>query len=524
MTILTIVLVSALTALVAGFIGVVIGGYWRRQALSQKVKEAEEIAARIVRNAEQEAETKRREAQLEVKDKLLQARGEFEKETRERRAELMELERRLMQREEHLDKRGSQLDRRDSDLNRMEKDLVIREKTVREKETRVEQNLKEQRVQLERISGMTAEEAKHQLIQNMEQEARFEAAKMIKRIEEEAREKGDREAKEIIVTTIQRIGSDYVADATISVVNLPNDGMKGRIIGREGRNIRALESATGVDLIIDDTPDSVIISAFDPLRREIARIALERLMTDGRIHPARIEDMVEKVKKELDKLMREEAEKVIFDVGLQDFHPEVVKLLGRLKYRTSYGQNNLAHAREAAFIAGIMASELRLDAKLIKRAALLHDIGKAVSHEEEGTHAALGAELVKKYGESPKVVNAVAAHHGEVEATCIESVLVAAAESLSAARPGVRQESVEAYVKRLENLEKIATSFKGVEKAYAIQAGREIRIIIKQEEVSDAESAMICREIAKKIEQELTYPGQIKVTVIRESRYIEYAR
>ncbi|HLB94643.1 MAG TPA: ribonuclease Y, partial [Nitrospiria bacterium] len=315
-----------------------------------------------------------------------------------------------------------------------------------------------------------------------------------------------------------------VADATISVVNLPNDGMKGRIIGREGRNIRALESATGIDLIIDDTPDSVIISGFDPLRREIARIALERLMTDGRIHPARIEEVVEKVKKELDKLMREEAEKVIFDLGLQDFHPELVKLLGRLKYRTSYGQNNLLHAREAAFIAGTMASELKLDVKLVKRATLLHDIGKAVSHEEEGTHAALGADLVKKYGESPKVVNAVAAHHGEVEATCIESVLVAAAESLSAARPGVRQESVESYVKRLEKLEQMATSFKGVEKAYAIQAGREIRIIIKQEEVSDAESAMICREIAKKIEQELTYPGQIKITVIRESRYIEYAR
>lgn len=501
-----------------------IGVYWHRKAATKKMQEAEQMAARILRNAEQEAETKRREVQVEVKDKLLQARGEFEKETRERRAELMGLERRLMQREEHLDKRGRQLDRRETDLNRLEKDLVIREKAVREKETSIEHGFREQRLQLERISGMTAEEAKRQLIQTMEQEAKFEAARMIKRIEEEAREKGEREAKEIIVTAIQRIGSDYVADATISVVNLPNDGMKGRIIGREGRNIRALESATGIDLIIDDTPDSVIISGFDPLRREIARIALERLITDGRIHPARIEEVVEKVKKELEKLMREEAEKVIFDLGLQDFHPELVKLLGRLKYRTSYGQNNLLHAREAAFIAGTMASELKLDVRLVKRATLLHDIGKAVSHEEEGTHAALGADLVKKYGESPKVVNAVAAHHGEVEATCIESVLVAAAESLSAARPGVRRESVESYVKRLEKLEQVATSFKGVEKAYAIQAGREIRIIIKQEEVSDAESAMICREIAKKIEQELTYPGQIKVTVIRESRYTEYAR
>ena len=513
-----------MAAIVAGVAGVAVGVYLRQQTVSKKIEEAEKIAARTIRNAEQEAENKRREAQIESKGMLLQTRTEFEKETRDRRGDLAALERRLNQREEHLDKRVAQMDRREGDLNRLDRDVVTREKTARAKEEELERVLRERRQQLERVSGITAEEAKKQLIHAMEQEAKYDAAKMLKRIEEETREKAERESKEIMVTAMQRLSRDYIAEATISVVNLPNEGMKGRIIGREGRNIRALESATGIDLIIDDTPDAVIISGFDPYRREIAKIALERLMADGRIHPARIEEMVEKVKKELDKLMREEAEKVIFDVGLQDIHPELVKVLGRLKYRTSYGQNNLAHAREAAFIAGIMAGELGMDVKLIKRAALLHDIGKAVSQEEEGSHAALGADLVKRFGESPKIVNAVAAHHGEVEATCIESVLVAAAEGLSAARPGARRESVESYVKRLEKLEQLATSFKGVEKAYAIQAGREIRIIVKESEVSDAESAMISREIAKKVEQELTYPGQIKVTVIRENRYIEYAR
>jgi ribonuclease Y len=523
-TIIITWIIAFVAAAGAGIAGVAVGLYLRREGISQKLREAEEVAARVLRNAEQEAENKRREAQIENKSRILQERTEFEKEIRERRSELTALDRRLGQREEHLDKRASQLDRRESDLNRVDRDQVAREKVIRDKETTLENGLREQRQQLERLSSTTAEEAKKQLIHAMEEEARYDAAKMMKRITEETRENADRESKEIMVTAMQRLSRDYIAEATISVVNLPNEGMKGRIIGREGRNIRALESATGIDLIIDDTPDAVIISGFDPYRREIAKIALERLMSDGRIHPARIEEMVEKVKKELDKLMKEEAEKIIFDLGLQDFHPEIVKTLGRLKYRTSYGQNNLAHAREAAFIAGIMASELGMDVKLSKRAALLHDIGKAVSHEEEGSHAALGADLVKRYGESPKVVNAVAAHHGEIEATCIESVLVMGAEGLSAARPGARRESVESYVKRLEKLEQLATSFKGVEKAYAIQAGREIRIIVKQDEVSDAESAMISREIAKKVEQELTYPGQIKVTVIRENRYIEYAR
>jgi ribonuclease Y len=352
----------------------------------------------------------------------------------------------------------------------------------------------------------------------------LDAALLTKRILDEAKEVADRDAREIVTRSIQRITRDYVNEATISVVPLANDSMKGRIIGREGRNIRALEAATGVDLIIDETPEAVIVSGFDPLRREVAKIALERLMQDGRIHPTRIEEVVEKVKGDLDKLMRDEAEKVIFEVGLSDFHPEIVKLLGRLKYRTSYGQNNLYHAREASYISGIMASELGLDVKLAKRGALLHDIGKVVSHEEEGTHAMLGAEMAKKWGESELIVNAIAAHHEQVEPLCPEAVLVAAAEALSAARPGARRETLEAYVKRLEKLESLATGFSGVDKAYAIQAGREVRVIIRQGELSDTEGFALSRDLAKKIEQELTYPGQIKVTVIRENRFIEFAK
>ena len=517
-------IIMSIAILVAGGLGVAMGMVLHRRTIARKIQETEEMASRIIHNAEQEAETRKKEALLEGKDKILQARTEFEKETRDRRSELLRLERRLMHREEQADKRTGQVDRKESDLARLGKEVSGREKKIQEKENQLERDLKEQRRQLEQVSSLTAEEARRQLVQSMEEEARFEAAKTMKRIEDEAKDNSEKAAKDIIVTAIQRLGNEFVSDATISVVSLPSDGMKGRIIGREGRNIRALESATGIDLIIDDTPDSVIISGFDPLRREIARIALERLMSDGRIHPARIEDVVEKVKEELEKLMKAEAEKVIFELGLHGLHPELVKLLGRLKYRTSYGQNNLGHVREAAIIAGIMASELRMDVKLVKRATLLHDIGKAVSHEEEGTHAALGADLVKKYGEPPKIVNSVAAHHGEVEATCIEAVMVMGAESLSAARPGARRESVETYVKRLEKLEQLATSFKGVEKAYAIQAGREIRIILRPDEISDAESSMICREIAKRIEQELTYPGQIKITVIRENRFVEYAK
>jgi ribonuclease Y len=384
--------------------------------------------------------------------------------------------------------------------------------------------MKEHRQALERVAGMTVEEAKRQLLTEIEMEAKLDAAGVAKRIIDEAREGAEREAKEIIARSIQRVTRDYVSEATISVVPIPSDGMKGRIIGREGRNIRAIEAATGIDLIIDETPEAVIISGFDPLRREIAKVSLERLMQDGRIHPTRIEEIVDKVKTDLDKMMIEEAEKVIYEVGLADFQPELVRTLGRLKYRTSYGQNNLYHAREAAYICGIMAAELGLDVKLAKRGALLHDIGKAVSQEEEGPHAMLGAELAKRFGENLKVVNAIAAHHEQVEPICPETVLVASAEALSAARPGARREALESYVKRLEKLESLATSFKGVQKAYAIQAGREIRVIVRQEEISDSESALLSRDLAKKIEEELTYPGQIKVTVIRESRFVDIAK
>jgi len=513
-----------ITGILACFSGLFIGYYVRTRGLNSKLKEVEEQANRIIKNAEKEAENKRKEVTLEAKDKFYQARQEFEKETREHRAELVNLEKRLQQREENIEKRVQLLDRKEADLGRRDKDCTAREQVVAQKEEKYERGLKEQQQQLERISGMNSEEAKRQLLTAMEQEARFEGAKMIKRIEDEAKENAEKISKEVIVGTIQRVARDYVTEATVSVLPLPNDEMKGRIIGREGRNIRALESLTGIDLIVDDTPEAVIISGFDPLRREIAKISLERLMADGRIHPARIEEMVEKVKKELDKLMREEAEKVLFELGIQNLHPEMVKLLGRLKYRTSYGQNNLMHVRESAFISAMMASELGVDVELTKRGTLLHDIGKAVSHEEEGGHAAIGGEMARKYGESPKIVNAIAAHHGDIEPICVESVLVSAAESLSAARPGARRESFDAYIKRLEKLEKLANTFKGVDKAYAIQAGREIRIIVKHENISDAESAQISRELAKKIEKELTYPGQIKVTVIRESRYVEYAR
>jgi ribonuclease Y len=455
---------------------------------------------------------------------VFQSKAELEKEQKAKLLELSMTEKRLVQREEAIDKRISALDKREADGQKRDQDLIRKEEKLIAKEAACAQAEREHREALERVAGMTADEAKRHLLQEMESQARLDAAGIAKRTLEEARENAEREAREIITTSIQRVVRDYVSESTISVVPIPNDAMKGRIIGREGRNIRAIEAATGIDLIIDETPEAVIISGFDPLRREIAKVSLERLMHDGRIHPTRIEEIVEKVKVDIDKLMYEEAEKIIFELGLSDFHPELIKVLGRLKYRTSYGQNNLYHAREASYICGIMASELGLDVRLARRGALLHDIGKAVSHEEEGPHAMLGAEIAKKYGESEKIVNAIAAHHEQVEPICPESVLVAAAEALSAARPGARREALESYVKRLEKLESLAHSQKGVQKAYAIQAGREIRVIVRQEDVTDSESFQLSRELAKKIEQELTYPGQIKVTVIRESRYIEYAK
>jgi ribonuclease Y len=510
-----------LGGLAAGFgVGLMVKG----RMAAGKIKEAESEAARIVATAEREAETKRKEAVLEVKDKLYQARADFEKENRDKKQELQNQERRLAQKEENLDKKTDGIEKRESDIIRRERELTAREKIAMEKEERFEKGLREQRQMLEKIASMTAEEAKRHLMVSMEEEAKHEAAKTIKRIEDEAKEEADKKAKNIISLAIQRYASDYVAEATVSVVNLPNDEMKGRIIGREGRNIRALEAATGIDLIIDDTPEAVILSCYDPLRREIARLTIERLIQDGRIHPARIEEIAEKVKKDLDIAMKEEGEKAAFDLGIHNIHPEIIKLIGRLKYRTSYGQNVLMHAREVAYFAGMMAAECGVDQKLARRAGLLHDLGKAVDHEVEGTHPQIGADIAKKYGESSKVINSILTHHGEGEVNSVESVLVAAADALSAGRPGVRRETLESYLKRLEQLEQTANSFKGVEKSYAIQAGREIRIIVKPEDLSDANSAQLSRDIAKKIEQELSYPGQIKVTVVRESRYVEYAK
>ncbi|MGD9850553.1 MAG: ribonuclease Y [Nitrospirales bacterium] len=517
-------MIPILTGLVGLVLGLIGFKLFQQSLDATRRSEAENQIQQSTQNAQREAENVVKEAKIEAKDILFQAKSEIEAKEKEKRSELQAMERKLHQRDEALEKKISQFDKRDEDLRRKERIIKEKEEALQQKVATCEQAIKEHRLALEQVAGITADEAKRQLLTEIESEARMDAALLGKRILDEAKEQADREAREIVTRSIQRITRDYVNEATISVVPLANDGMKGRIIGREGRNIRALEAATGVDLIIDETPEAVIVSGFDPLRREVAKISLERLMQDGRIHPTRIEEVVEKVKSELEKLMREEAEKVIFEVGLSDFHPEIIKLLGRLKFRTSYGQNNLYHAREASYICGIMAAELGLDVKLAKRGALLHDIGKVVSHEEEGTHALLGAEIAKKFGESEQIVNAIAAHHEQVEPICPESVLVAAAEALSAARPGARRETLEAYVKRLEKLESLATSYTGVDKAYAIQAGREIRVIIRQGELNDTESFALSRDLAKKIEQELTYPGQIKVTVIRESRYIEFAK
>ncbi|MGV7228121.1 MAG: ribonuclease Y [Nitrospirales bacterium] len=517
-------LIPILACLVGLVIGFVLSKVVYQNLDKQRRSEAEDQRQQLTQNAQREAENVVKEAKIEAKDLLFQAKSELEAKEKEKRNEIQVADRKLHQREEALERKVSQFDKRDEEMRKREQALKRQEESLAKQTAACDQAIKEHRVALEQVAGITTEEAKRQLLSEIETEARLDAALLTKRILDEAKELADRDAREIVTRSIQRITRDYVNEATISVVPLANDGMKGRIIGREGRNIRALEAATGVDLIIDETPEAVIVSGFDPLRREVAKIALERLMQDGRIHPTRIEEVVEKVKGDLDKLMRDEAEKVIFEVGLSDFHPEIVKLLGRLKYRTSYGQNNLYHAREAAYICGIMASELGLDVKLAKRGALLHDIGKVVSHEEEGTHAMLGAEMAKKWGESELIVNAIAAHHEQVEPLCPEAVLVAAAEALSAARPGARRETLEAYVKRLEKLESLATGFSGVDKAYAIQAGREVRVIIRQGELSDTEGFALSRDLAKKIEQELTYPGQIKVTVIRENRFIEFAK
>ncbi len=498
--------------------------YWiKGKIVSQKLKVAEREASRILEDSERKAETVLKEADLEVKDRLFKMKSDFDTETKETRSELKKREMHLMQKEENIERKTEQLERRDHELSRKVKTLTKREGKLQRKELEAEELIEEQKMQLEKISGLTADQAKELLIRAMENEARYEGAKLIKKIENETKEQADRKSKKILATAIQRYAGDFVAERTVSVVQLPSDEMKGRIIGREGRNIRALEAATGIDLIIDDTPEAVILSGFNPVRREVARISLTRLISDGRIHPARIEDVVKKVGQEVDVAIKEAGEQAGFDLGVHGIHNELTKYLGRLKFRTSYAQNVLQHSIEVGFLSGIMASELGLNVKMARRMGLLHDIGKAVDHEVEGPHAVIGSRLAKKFNESPKVVHAIAAHHEDVPPSSVYALLVQAADGLSGARPGARKELLENYIKRIEDLENIANSFKGVENTYAIQAGRELRVIVESEAISDEESIMLSRDIAKKIEESLTFPGQIKVTVIRETRAVEYA-
>lgn len=519
MDILMIVLLLA--ALVAGiFLGMLL----RRKLTESKIVNAEAAAEQIIADARKEAETVCKEATIQAKDVVLQAKTDWEKEARQLRKEIQVQESRLLQKEENLERRADAQEERKSELDKQEHQLRSLEGQLVKRDAESAQLLAEQRGQLEKISGMSSAQAKQQLVESMLSQARHDAAKSIKQIEDEAREVADKKAKMIMALAIQRYAGDFVAEKTVSVVPLPSDEMKGRIIGREGRNIRAIEAATGIDLIIDDTPEAVVISGFNPVRREVARISLERLIVDGRIHPARIEELVEKATEEVDEAIREAGEQATFDVGVHGIHPEIIKLLGMLKYRTSYGQNVLVHSIEVAFICGMMAAELGINVKQAKRAGLLHDIGKAVSHELEGSHAVNGGDLARKYGEAPKIVHAIAAHHEDEKPDTVLAILVQAADALSGARPGARRETLETYVKRLRDLEKIGTSFGGVTGCFAIQAGREIRVMVASDEVSDAQSHILAKDIAEKIEQEMTYPGQIRVNVIRETRAVEYAK
>ncbi|MBN1842328.1 MAG: ribonuclease Y [Deltaproteobacteria bacterium] len=499
--------------------------FWVRSRLTAaKIAAAEQEGRNIVEKAQKEGKTVLKEAKLHAKDQLYQMKLDFENETKEREAVLKKRENRLTQKEETIENKLEHLERRDSSVSAKEGQLTRREGALQGQEAKYESLIEEQKMLLEKISGFTGEEAKSLLIKAMESEARYEAAKLIKRIEKESREQADRKARKIIATAIQRYAGDYVAEKTVSVVNLPSDDMKGRIIGREGRNIRAIEAATGVDLIIDDTPEAVILSGFSSVRREVARLSLERLINDGRIHPARIEETVKKVSEEVDTQIREAGEQAAFDLGVHGIHSELIQHIGKLKFRTSYGQNVLQHSMEVGFLCGIMAAELGLNVKQAKRAGLLHDIGKAIDHEVEGPHALIGAKLAKKYGEPPRVVHAISAHHEDIPPASVLAVIVQAADTLSGARPGARRETLESYVRRLEDLEKIAESFAGVSKSYAIQAGRELRIIAESETVSDSEAVLLSRDVAKKIEESLSYPGQIRVTVIRETRAVDFAK
>lgn len=510
-------IISVIVAVIAIPVGLLIGYIYRKNISEAKIGKAEDLAKEIVEKANHDSETVKKEKLLEAKEEIHKWRNEAEKENRERRNEVQKFERRLIQKEESLDKKLSNLESRENTLTQKMDAIKVKEKDI--------EDIKAQQLEkLESISGLSTESAKEIILENAEREVTREMSLMIKEKEAQAKEEADKKAREIIGFAIQKCSADHVAETTVSVVDLPNDEMKGRIIGREGRNIRALETLTGIDLIIDDTPEAVILSGFDPIRREVARIALEKLVSDGRIHPARIEEMVEKARKEVDSIIKESGEQAAFEVGIHNLHPELIKLLGRLKYRTSYGQNVLKHSIEVATLAGIMATEIGADAKLAKRAGLVHDIGKAVDHEIEGTHIEIGMDLLRRYKESKDVIHAMSTHHGDYEPETIEAVLVTAADAISAARPGARRETLETYIRRLEKLEEIANSFEGVEKSYAIQAGREVRIMVKPEAVNDEQMHLMARNMTKQIEESLDYPGQIKVSMIRETRAVEYAK
>ena len=490
---------------------------YRKKVVEAKIGNADEKAREIIDEALKTAEAKKRESLLEIKEESIRTKNELDKEIKERRSEAQRNERRIQQKEENIDKKTAAIEKKEASLVQREESLAKQREEIAK--------LNEQRLQeLERISGLTSDQAKDYLLKIVEDEVKHETAVMIKEMESRAKEEADKKAKDIVVSAIQRCAADHVSETTISVVQLPSDEMKGRIIGREGRNIRTLETMTGVDLIIDDTPEAVVLSSFDPVRREVARIALEKLIVDGRIHPARIEEMVDKAQKEVDTMIKEEGENATLEVGVQGLHPELVKLLGRMKFRTSYGQNALKHSMEVAYLSGLMAGEMGVDVKIAKRAGLLHDIGKSIDHEREGSHVQLGAELCRKYKESAIVVNAVESHHGDVEATNLISCIVQAADTISAARPGARRETLETYTTRLNQLEEITNNFKGVDKSFAIQAGREVRVMVVPEQITDSDMVLLARDISKKIEEEMQYPGQIKVNVIRESRVIDYAK
>lgn len=517
MSIAAIMLVAFITLIVAVPITWIAAISYRKKIVEKKLGDAEEKAREIIDEAIKTAETKKREALLEAKEESLKTKNELERESKERRSEIQRYERRVLSKEEALDKKAEAIERREAGFAAKEESLSKQKQEVEE--------LHEKRVQeLERISGLTSEQAKEYLLKTVEDEVKHDTAKLIKELESRAKEEANKKAKEYVVTAIQKCAADHVAETTISVVQLPNDEMKGRIIGREGRNIRTLETMTGVDLIIDDTPEAVILSGFDPIRREVARIALEKLIVDGRIHPARIEEMVDKAQKEVELMMREEGEAATLEVGVHGIHPELVRLLGKMRFRTSYGQNALKHSIEVAHLSGLLAAEIGVDIRMAKRAGLLHDIGKAVDHEMEGSHIQLGVDLCRKYKESPTVINAVESHHGDVEPETLIACIVQAADTISAARPGARRETLETYTNRLKQLEDIANAYKGVDKSFAIQAGREIRIMVVPEQITDADMILMARDISKQVEADLEYPGQIKVNVIRESRVIDYAK